>query len=180
MNNRKLTPMEMIRMFPPGCGFPAFVSLNGGKMETRLLIREDFEHLSTIKRNPKVEIRVGVITLNNVVLVPLMVRLDEKDELTYEMWLNYHSDEMKQEINSLGKQNNIDILFIGDNFKIDKIIKTGNFMKSFFKDLSNTINKVPKWSMEEFDNAKDSTLNIYPDAIALWNGLGQTNSEEAY
>ncbi|ROQ30366.1 hypothetical protein [Gallaecimonas pentaromativorans] len=90
-----------------------------GKKEAFLsfLIKECDENIELLRDNPNVEVSYGGVTFNfeeKVFVLYLLVRIEEKSEMTYETAFSLSQSEMYEDCEAFSKQNGIQIIVSGE------------------------------------------------------------------
>ena len=112
--------------------------------------------------------KVGLLNQDNCAVVVSMIQFPTA---TYENYLNFHYvPDVPEFFEDLTIQNHITFLFYGDDLELKRRIRVPNSLKKFFKNAINKIKSVPKWSMKDFDNAKEKIQQKYP-VDELWEKL---------
>jgi hypothetical protein len=138
--------------------------------QTVLYVREDNQHIKWIPPNPIVEIRAGAMQQDNVVLIPIVVKLCGE---YYETWINFYSPDLHGEgaLRELARQEHLVILIFGDSGTQDRSIQVNNSLKKTFSLILEGVQKRPTWSMGEFDQAREKVYAKFETVPKLWREL---------
>ena len=171
-NQQAIDPLDFIAQCPAGMANLGVVSFEDrpDQLEITIYVREDTSRINALD-NPDVELRSTNMLVDGVYIAPLLVRIGkEKQENIFEMWLNFFASEKK--IRLLGEQDRIVLSFVGDSRKVERKIKVKNSWRDYFEQLYKVCSVQQKWSMKEFDRAKQEMYAKYPAIMDLWQGIG--------
>jgi hypothetical protein len=142
------------------------------------LIKEETKYINKYKHNPIIEVRIGMIKIDDVFVLTCMLLVNRDFDMLYEMFFNYHqtnngevSNEGHKYLSTLSKQDEIPILFYNENNeRVRNMMIKNNIKEEVFEMLWRLTNTKP-WTMKEFDIAKEKVYKIYPSPMDLWNHL---------
>lgn len=161
----------VIKSSPPGTMIYGRVKQSlDAPWQTVFYIREDKQYLRWLTPNPIVEMRAGVEQVDNVFLVPLMVKVGGE---TYESWLNYHATggHGAGGLQDLAIQEQNFLLFFGDSGERERSIGFRNSCKKTFALILEGIKNKSAWSMQDFNQAREQLYKKYPTLQKLWASL---------
>jgi hypothetical protein len=141
--------------------------------EAALLIKESPAKLRMIPpNNMHIEFRTALKRVDNVYLMPLLVRVDNNPSLTYVTWFNYHrSDEVKQVFEYITKQDSIHIFFYTQSIEPALTISIDNQLKLGFRMHIQILQNTIPWTIKDFERAKGLVSRRYLSTLSLWRGL---------
>lgn len=157
---------------PPGMMVYSLIERNG-QTEFSFCIKEETRYIHKHKK-PKVEVRMGIFEIGNVLIMPMMVQVNHDKDMLYETMFNYYQTSGgAMYLEPLTSQKEIMLLFYDEkNKEARRIVIRNTFQKSirhFLKLLSET----PSWSMSKFDEAKEKLYEDFPKPQDLWRELGK-------
>jgi hypothetical protein len=123
------------------------------------------------KETMHLEFRSSLFSLDEVLLIPLALQIDNNPELTYCVWLNYHAEEVKKWFQYFAVQEEIRLLLVNEKNQVVKIIRNSNNLRIGFHDYLQRLNNRIPWSIADFEYAKSKIFQVYPDPLSLWFGL---------
>jgi hypothetical protein len=165
--------IESFVSIPAGTLICDVIRDRGREPEAAFLLKDKQIRLDLIPRNQfDIEFRCSHIILDDVLLVPLLMRFCQNPDLTYETWFNYHqSEEVKKCFSLLAAQETIRLLLVNEcDQSVDVIHVSNNLRLGFLDSLGRFQNRLP-WTESDFEYAKNNLLRLYPNTGALWNGL---------
>ena len=123
----------------------------------------------------KIEIRIGLIKVNNILIVPMLLMINNDFDMLYETTFNYYQNSNKEEkyLDLLKTQDGINILFFDENNKEARNIYVKNHLNEYVEKIISHLEKTTYWEMTEFDAAKEKLFKIFPTVSALWEALGK-------
>jgi hypothetical protein len=161
-------PEEVIMTKRPGSAIFAKVNVGVG-WEVAFMVREESARIPYLGR--QVVLRTGLLEQRGVGLIPILFRLGPEDQDVFETWLNFHAPDKfgrkNDHLEVLTKQGRILILFYGERGR-ERNIMIRNSAQQGFKDILQTVHRLPVWSMQEFDNARSEVYAMLPTVKALW------------
>jgi hypothetical protein len=170
-------PMEMIRRAKPGTVIYGFCE-EEGRVHIDFLMREASDKLAALPPHPPVEFRAGALLEQHVFLVVVMVRLTP-DGTLFETFWNYHRRETLDGSGHLfehmGAEPTLTLNLVGDSGEVENVIEVANPLRGFFQDAAQQAAGAFAWTLAEFDGAKRSVMEAYPEAELLWNALKPTH-----
>jgi hypothetical protein len=163
---------------PAGRMIYELISQDNINFKFSFLIKEETKYINKYKYNPAIEVRIGMIKIDDIFVLISMLLINRDFDMLYEMFFNYHqtengeiSDKGHDYLSILSKQNEIPILFYNeDNKRIRNLIIKNNIKEEVFEMLWRLTNTKP-WTMKEFDIAKEKIYKIYPSPMDIWNHL---------
>jgi hypothetical protein len=151
---------DIIKSMPYGAMFYEIVGVDFQPMESVFIIKEEKVNIKELKNNPVIQIHSAMLAVNNVPVIVFMVKFGHS--LLYESWLNYYQEDgINENFGYWCKQDTLKFLFF--DAKNERIIKTSNSYRDTFKEYVRAIEQYPKWSMQQFDEAKQKVIDRYPD-----------------
>lgn len=145
--------------------------------EAALLIKESPAKLGMIpSNNVHIEFRTGLKRVDNVYLMPFLVRFDNNPCLTYETWFNYHqSEEVKQVFEQMTQQDFIHIFFYAQSIEPKKIISVDNQLKLGFRMHIQFLRNTIPWTVRDFERARElECQQRVSTTLSLWQDLKET------
>ena len=137
--------------------------------EVAFMVREESARIPHLGR--RVILRTGLLKQHQVGLIPILLRLGPQDEDVFETWLNFHAPNKfgrkNDHLEVLTKQERIIILFYGERGR-ERSIVIRNGVQQGLKGILQTVERLPPWSMQEFDNARSEVYSRFPTVKALW------------
>jgi len=174
MNNSSFTDAEtFIAGVAPGRAIFGCWSEDNNNFETGFFIQEDRKHLNKLSKYPKINLRSGlIIYLEKIGIIPIMLKINYDYELLYETMLNVHLSDGKgiEYLNDFCSQDRIMFHFYeGRDRKRSIIIE--NKMQREFQKIKAEVEKLPAWTMEDFDWAKERLYQDFSTPTKLFNAL---------
>ncbi len=161
-------PITHLLRSAPGTGTFAPGNVEG-KPATIFIIREDLQHLSKFPSNEvDVHLRSSLISLNNVALLPVLIKIDTE---LYETWWNWHNPYAQKCFLNILSQEKLLFSFYIDQPQPKRIIQLPNLLKSDFKTYHDYLTKMQLWAMQDFDNARNILYKTVTSPQALWDAL---------
>ena len=174
MNNSEFTdPETFIAGVTPGKAIFSRWSEDNINFETGFFIQEDRKHLNKLSKYPKINLRSGlIIYLEKIGVIPIMWKINYDYELLYETTLNVHlSDGLGLEyLNDLCSQDRI-LFHFYEGRERKRSIMIENKMKSEFEKIKAAVEKLPAWTMKDFDWAKERLFQDFTTPTKLFNAL---------
>ena len=146
-----------------------------GKKEPFLsfIIKETDEVINHTKYNPVVDISYGCVTFNNekkIFILFLLIRIDNKPEMTYETAFSLAEDQIYSDCSTLSQQNGIQIMFIGDK---EKSVVTTKIAQQFHENIAGCIELAGSktkldWSQNEFIKCVNAIYGQAGTPNELW------------
>ncbi len=136
--------------------------------ETMFLIREEPLIVQRFPAGVQVELRTGLFADQGVMLVAVIFRIEGE---YYETWWNYHQTGGvgPQHFSDMTTQARIPILFFTP--EMARSIAIQNSLAPFFDDAAKRIQRMPAWSMQDFEAARERVYARFPTVTKLWNAL---------
>ena len=72
----------------PGTMVYTLIEVNG-KEEFAFCIKEEIQYINRYK-HPMIEVRIGILKINNVLIVPMMLMVNNDTDMMYETMFNYY------------------------------------------------------------------------------------------
>lgn len=166
-------PFELVKKLRPG------LMIYGNakeKMEDEFtfifLAREDDKYIKKLGDSPIIEVRAGLLSHNNVAAILVMAKINDDDDMMYDVWLNYWANGQGEgkAFDRLQYQDNLVFQFY-DSLEIKRSIGIPNKLKGDINQFIEKIKPYPKWTMSEFDALKGYYYNKYPTGQGLWKVL---------
>jgi hypothetical protein len=166
-----IDPEKLIIRMPPGSAVYAVTHRPEAHLD--FLVREKSNVIRNRLRNPIVTIRPGLFIQDGVGLLTVMFLLGSDMEQLYETWFNYRASgqDGEQILDLMTTQENIAFHLYGDSLKVEKSVVINNSIGGFFTTAAAEIRKLPPWSMQQFDRARDVIYRKHPSPEALWKAL---------
>lgn len=144
-----------------------------GETETVFVVRENKKYINKIsKYQPQIEIKSHIFNSECVSAFFIMVRFDLNYDTMYDSWFNFNADHDGNAIcNNLTKQEEIQFVFINDQGKIMRTIKTQNTLKEKMDSYIEISKNKGYWEMYQYDNLKAHIYKKYPTGRDLWLSL---------
>ena len=159
---------------PPGIMVYTLIEVNG-KEEFAFCIKEEMQYINRYI-HPIIEIRVGMLKINNVLIVPMMLMVNYDTDMMYETMFNYYqSSGGEQFLRALKTQDDIKILFFNERHENVRKIRINNNMKSDIEKIEKYLQESTPWSMQDFDLTKEKLYEQYPTGMDLWKAIDKIN-----
>jgi hypothetical protein len=160
----QITGEQFIQGAPVGTALYSRAKLGAaGDWQTALLFRETRQAVRGLGAAPVIELRGGVIEDAGAVLVAVIAKI--AGEL-YECWFNYWGAEQAESFTDLARQDKIALVFFTPERARALQIKNG--LRNFFQDAARRCVDRGRWTMADFDAARDRVYAEYPDVQNLW------------
>ncbi len=159
--------LQFIKTSSEGTAIFGSISIDGRKIQTDFLIQEHIKYIASIPRNARVVFRGGLYIVDNVYLVPIMLRIGNNSDLLYETWWNYSSPYNQRHFERMAKQDEINLHLYYSNSHL-KIIRVPNILREAFQKYCMKLKNTGDWDMKTFDNARDKLYRRYPTPMSLW------------
>lgn len=169
--NDKSTFMEIMRLQPYGTLMYDIISVDGQNWEVSFFIKEDETHMALYTNNPNVEIVMGIIEEEEASPVVAIININGCKDLMYETWLNFYAELGEKVFEYLICQEKIKLHLINGRNNIVRSISVNNGLKKWLLNYIQRIKGRKRWSMTDFDVAKDKICCRYPDIRVLYNRL---------
>jgi hypothetical protein len=137
------------------------------------IIKETMDFINKYPHNPKIELRTGLLKIDNIQIVPMMILVNQDYDMMYECTLNIFNpvNESMCLLKQLGKQDFIPIIFFNPaNNPVRKLMIKNN-IQEFFEEVIMRMSSFPAWEMDEFDKAKQVMYKNFSTPKLLWNAL---------
>lgn len=170
-----LNPFERFKdVYNPPLGTMVYdLVIVNGQTEFAFCIKEAMRYINKYKY-PLIEIRMGIQPIDNVLIVPIMLMVNNDKDMLYETMFNYYQTSGGQKyLDALKKQDDIKILFFNEMHKNVRQISVKNRLQDKIKVFEEHLQKATPWSMQAFDYAKEELYKMYPTGIDLWKALGE-------
>lgn len=159
---------------PPGTMVYTLIEVNG-KEEFSFCIKEEMQYINRYK-HPMIEVRIGILKINNVLIVPMMLMVNNDTDMMYETMFNYYQTSGgEQFLRALKTQDDIKILFFNERHENVRSICMNNSLKAGIEEMENYLRKSIPWSMKDFDLAKEELYRQYPTGMDLWKAIDKIN-----
>lgn len=159
-------PETIIRQAKPGTMMFARVIFEPtAGWETALFVRETPAWVNRLGKNPVVELRAGVLVESEIALVALLMQAGGD---LYESWFNYQATQ--ESFADLAKQKRIVIAFYTPD-KARQIVIANN-LREFFKQARTKAKEFRRWTMNDFNSAREKVYSRYPEVADLWKAIG--------
>jgi hypothetical protein len=147
-----------------------------GKEEPFLsfLIKESDESIDLLRYDPYVEVSYGGVTFNfedNVFVLYLLVKMDEKSDMTYETAFSLSQSEMYEDCEVFSKQNGIQIILAGELRQKIIIVKMDTIHQNIGALIKLKEKKGLNWSMEQFMECVKFLHSQTANSKELWDLL---------
>ena len=168
-----IDPLEFIKKMSAGTMTLGRASFDGRPMETCFYIKEETHYLKQLGKNPILTIQTGIFEKPNIAIVCFLMRPNGNMDMLYESWFNFHATEGlgKATFADMAGQDNIIFWFVDEKGNDYRKIEIKNSLKETFADYITKIALINPWTMQEFDQARDSLYKDYPRPENLWNKL---------
>lgn len=155
----------------PGIMAYELVEFNG-ITEFAFCIKEETKYIKRHKY-PLIQLRMGMLKLDNVFVVPMMILVNNDYDMLYETMFNYYqTGGGAKYIDTLKNQDTIKLLFFNENNEEARQIQINNTIRDDITEIAMRLSSIKEWSMNDFDRAKEKLYEIYPTPLHLWNILG--------
>lgn len=164
---KMIDPEQIIIVSPPGTAI--YCRLLRPDPHIDFLIREESARIATLK-NPVIVFRTDLFP--NPSISPVTVLFKCGTEI-YETWWNYYQDSGQGPdiFQEMADQTDLALHFYGDSLKVEKSVVVRNSLAPFFRDAIARIQKLPAWSMRDFDHEREKIYQKYPSVLELWDAI---------
>lgn len=177
MDVDRINMNRAIGMLAPGLMLHAVSEDEKGNMRPVFIIKEDRKHMDRIKEeNPAIEARMFYFLHNNVHALLFMIRVDNDDELIYDVWINVNAPEGygRDMVKALAEHDDLYLQFYVDGdytgqSSVSRVICAKNGFKESKKEMLEQALDQEPWTMEEFNEIKDCVYKAHPNWHSLWN-----------
>lgn len=139
--------------------------------ELAFFIQEEKKYINKVSKYPQIRIKAALAVYDNVPLVVVLILVNNDFDMLYEIYFNYHqTGEGRKYFEDLTSQDRI-VLFFYQGAERKRNIKIDNSLKDAFKGCMTEIMKYAKWSMDQFDSARELLYLDYPKPEVLWRKL---------
>jgi hypothetical protein len=160
-------PAKMMIEAEPGIA--VFGRPIGTDSRTDFFVREESAIIKGFQ-NPTLVLRPGVVVLGGVVVVMVLFQVGGR---VFETWWNYFEDGNDVAFRGMTEQETVTFHFHGEKGKREKSTTVRNPLRGLFRTLVEGISQKEKWSLEEFEKAKEMLCQKYPTILELWEELGR-------
>lgn len=121
---------------------------------------------------PLIEFRIGAFLVGTILVVAVLIRIG-RTKTILESWINGYnvSQDGLQVIQILQNQSHLTLHFFDQHAVEQRALRIDNPSCHFFRNCYERILSGPRWTMEEFDQAKALLCNQHRTPAALWNAL---------
>ena len=140
--------------------------------EAVFIIKDEIGYIKRVNNQPKVEIRNGLVNVNNIVAFINIVNLNDDIDLMYEFFLDYNDLLGKEIVDSLCYQERIIFQFRDKYLKRAGQFVIGNSLKKQAIKYREACMKNKPWSQKDFEVAKFLIHERYEDVVDIWYKLG--------
>jgi hypothetical protein len=170
-------PVRLLLQQPYGACLYTRLQIDGGAWEIAWLLREEAKRVKQLGKELPLEWRSGLIVQDNVLLIPVLLRVGKvSEENIWETWINHHQRGVESPLPLLAAQERISIHFYDRAIKPERSLQTFNSLKGFFGAALQQMEAVPVWRMAEFDQAREMVYRQHPDVMHLWRSLAKEGS----
>lgn len=169
-NDGELDSEDIIVRMPPGSAIYRIVTQS--KPHVEFLARAENRVVRSI-RGDSIIMRSAVFYGPSVAPVVIMFQAGKNADQLFEIWLNFYGINGQEVIERLAGQNDITFHFYGDKRKIVKTVTAQNEMGDYFAEMAAGIRKLPPWSLDEFNEERDSVFNQYLSPGHLWGAINK-------
>ncbi len=136
------------------------------------LVKTDQTTINALGPTPYLEFRLGALQVKTVFVMVLLIRIAHTD-MIFESWINGHtpSQDGWRVIQMLQEQPFLTIHFFNDETEEQRAIRVDNPSPHFFHQCASQILHQSPWTMDAFDQAKETIYAAYPSPVTLWNAL---------
>lgn len=136
------------------------------------LVKTDHSTINALGPSPLIEFRLGALQVKNVLVIVFLIRL-QHTEFIFESWINgrNQSQDGLRVIHLLQEQPFLTVHFFNEDTIEQRAIRVDNPSPLFFQQCANQILHGSPWTMEDFDQAKETVNAAYPSRFVLWNAL---------
>jgi hypothetical protein len=165
-------PVRLLLQMPYGSSCYARMQIDSGAWEIAWLLREESKRVKQIAKEPPVEWRSGLIYQDDVLLIPVLLRVGKvAEENIWEAWINHHQRGTESPLPLLAEQERISIHLYDHAMKPERSLQTFNSLRDFFFAALKQMGAVPAWTMAQFDAAREQVYRQHPDVMGLWRSL---------
>jgi hypothetical protein len=170
MMTDEMTPRDLLPHCPPGsCLYGEEVLEDDGRWHVAYYVREDSDRIKSLRSNPDVLWRHGLIDMGDVRPVVVMMGVFyPRGMAVYEAWINVNS-EHREVLGLLIEQHRTMIHFIGDSGEVERSIQFENEAQSFWEHVQSEVGW-RDWTDDDFFAAKNALCDKY-SSEELWRQL---------
>jgi hypothetical protein len=168
-----LDPAQMVAKLPIGSVVYGFAEEEEGVWHTDFFVRERSDVLYQMALEPRLDMKVGAVESNGVLLVLLLFTFNPKLGV-YVTWWNIHSptngpgdlhpfDAMERH------EQPINFWFVGDSGTTEYQLQSRHRLQVFFREIRKQAEPYPAWTPEQFAREKaDVAKDLPDDPMVLW------------
>lgn len=141
--------------------------------ETAFFVQEYQPYLDKFGRFPSINLRAGLIINDKKIgIIPIMFLINYNYDLLYETTLNVHQSDGKgfDYLDDFCTQAKILFCFY-EGSERKRSIKIKNKWHGDFQRIRTKVEKLPEWSMADFDKAKEQMHQDFSSPVKLFNAL---------
>lgn len=167
-----LDPARMVSDLPVGSVVYGFAEEEPGVWHTDLFIRERSDVLYQMSLEPRLEMKVGAIESNGVLIVLLLFTFNPKLAV-YVTWWNMHTpvsgpDDLHP-FEAMQRHEPLNFWFVGDSGTTEYQIQAPHRLQVFFREIRQQVKDAPPWTPEQFIAEKNDLMKDLPDdPMRLW------------
>lgn len=135
------------------------------------IIKEKKSNIDKINRNPTIQRCFKLIEIENVLLGIVLLRFNNNPGLIYQAYYNYYSDLHRNRINVWFNCLYFSILMLDETNQCIRHIQIPNTSHLKFIQMKRWLQIYKPWTEEEFEKAKGTITQIYPDVKDLWEAI---------
>jgi hypothetical protein len=159
---------------PPRIMVYSLIEVNGTQ-EFAFCIKEEMQYINRYK-HMTIEVRLGILKINNVLIVPMMLMVNNDTNMMYETMFNYRQTSGGQQfLDALKKQDDIKLIFFNEKHEAVRKIGIKNSIKADIELLEKHLKESNSWSMDDFDRVKEELYKLYPSGTDLWKALDRVD-----
>lgn len=139
--------------------------------QTVLFLKEETQYIKKYPNKLNIELRLGMKKVNNVMVVPVMMLVNNDYDMLYESFYNFHAEGFDGILELLENQNDILLVFFNETNEMVRQVKFTNNIKEDIQEINMRLKSSTKWSMLGFDIAKEEMYKMFPSPMKLWSSL---------
>lgn len=168
----RIDPIDLLLKMPYGSSLYSAVQLDKDRWEIAWLLREEVKRCKALGPSPWVQWRCGAIEQDGVLLIPVLLSIGTvSPEHIWEVWINHHQHDAISPLFLLAEQDRLTIHFYDHATTPVCSIQTSNGLRDFSIEAVRRLADAPRWTMAEFDRARQKTYKRWPSVMDLWNEI---------
>ena len=153
----------------PGQALCANHRLQSGSTGATFIIRETRDRLEAMGNHPKLKFRCVLLDHRGALPLVVLIRINDEREMTYEIWIDYHSPAGAETMNDLEQQKNLAISFYTAAKRWRRIpVYNNEKLAQAAKAARVQCQASAPWTREQFHEAREALSEQHPTVLDLW------------